>query len=180
MLLFWYLVTDHPCWELYLRYLQLHGELAQRTREKSHQILSYWISKAKVKVWGKEGLKIYMTGRVLILWSSLHEDNINWSDGRSAEEKGVTRCSQDLKGPPRPSWVNTQRLSSLYSSRPHWELVLGSQKGWISDPDQLVCIQLTGLRRLLWWPPCWLAERGPLMDRSCIHLTGLLCWTFGP
>lgn len=48
-------------------------------------------------------MKIYMTGRVFILWSLLHEDNINLSDGRSGEEMGVTRWSQDLKGPPRLS-----------------------------------------------------------------------------
>lgn len=48
-------------------------------------------------------MKIYMTGRVFILWSLLHEDNINLSDGRSGEEMEVTRWSQDLKGPPRLS-----------------------------------------------------------------------------
>ena len=35
----------------------------------------------------KKSLKIYMTGRVLILWSLLHEGNINLSDGRSGRRQ---------------------------------------------------------------------------------------------
>ena len=73
-----------------------------------------------------------MTSRVLILWSLLHEDDLNLSDGSSGKTEERQSefnlgWSQDFKGSHVLSRVNTQRLSSLQSSRSQWGLCQGQE-----------------------------------------------------
>lgn len=61
--------------------------LAQEAQKKVIKSLGVEFQKPRLGIEIlKKYLKIYVTGRVLILWSLLQEDNINLSDGRIGKE----------------------------------------------------------------------------------------------
>lgn len=146
-------------------------------------VIEFQKPRLRCEIKRKKGLKTYMTGGVLILRSLLYEDNINLSDGRSREERGVKSDKMNLPwGGARIwkdqlDWVESTTRYRLASALA--EPVWGSQRKHVSDPDHLASIQWTGLRRLLWWPSCWSVERAPPIDRSGPSLIGIPYWMSG-
>lgn len=59
-------------------------------------VIEFQKPRLRCEIKRKKGFKTYMTGGVLILWSLLYEDNINLSDGRSREERGVKSDKMNL------------------------------------------------------------------------------------
>lgn len=174
MAFFWCLVRAHPCWELYLRYLWPHGVLAQEAQKKVIKSLGVEFQKPRLGIEIlKKYLKIYVTGRVLILWSLLQEDNINLSDGRIGKEWWVTGWIYlGMEPGLKRNWVESIPRDLPVSTPAGHSGACARARKQISDPDQQASIQLTGLRRLL--------MTLLLAGRDGTSFTGLPEWTSGP